>query len=221
MADLMSRILPSTVSVSEQIGTLAGVLLKEEADDLGDAVLARKTEFAAGRTCARTALEFLGFAATPLLRGSSREPLWPAGVVGSITHCEGYCAAAVARCEDLLSLGIDAEENKLLPGGIIETVAREEELHWLQSILFSGLYLDRLLFSIKESVYKTCYPLTKSWIGFEDVRVAIDLANCTFQAQLLQKSPLICRLGISSLAGQYLVSDGYILTAVTVDRPVG
>jgi 4'-phosphopantetheinyl transferase EntD len=220
MADLISHILPSTVAVSEQVGTLSGFLLKEEVEDLGQAVLKRKTEFAAGRTCARTALGSLGFAVRPLLRGAAREPLWPAGVVGSITHCQGYCAAAVAHGEDLLALGIDAEENKPLPPGIIKTIALEEELRWLLATPPQYVCLDRLLFSIKECVYKVWYPLTKSWLGFEDLLVTIDLATSTFRAQPIQKPSLFLRYGISELAGRYLVSGEYILTALAVDHVI-
>src|SRR5215469_17508082 len=57
----------------------------------------RIEQFAAGRLCARRALEALGIAGFSLLTAPDRRPLWPAGVTGSITHTAGYAAAVVGR----------------------------------------------------------------------------------------------------------------------------
>src|SRR5450830_253804 len=85
-------------------------LLPAERDSIAGAVPARIAEFAAGRHCAHQALQAFGVAAdVPLLRGPRREPLWPAGLVGSITHTAGYCAAVVAPASACAGLGIDAE----------------------------------------------------------------------------------------------------------------
>src|SRR5450631_1635810 len=73
------------------------LLLPEEAAGLGRAVPERQQEFAAGRLCARRALEELGFAGFALLAQADRQPLWPAQIVGSITHTNGLCAAVVGR----------------------------------------------------------------------------------------------------------------------------
>ena len=59
--------------------------------------------------------------------GAKREPLWPAGVVGSITHCDGYRAAAVARATDLATVGIDAEPHEPLPDGVLAAIALPAE----------------------------------------------------------------------------------------------
>ena len=91
----------------------------------------RRAEFTAGRACARTALARLGLPAAPVLAGRAGEPRWPAGVTGSITHCAGYRACAVARTADLAALGIDAEPNAGLPAGLIESVAGHAERAWI------------------------------------------------------------------------------------------
>ena len=83
----------------------------------------RRAEFTAAWACARTALARLGLPAVPVLAGRAGEPRWPAGETGSITHCTGYRACAVARITDLAGLGIDAEPNAWLPAGLIESVA--------------------------------------------------------------------------------------------------
>src|SRR5207245_11366486 len=113
-----------------------------------------RREFAAGRACARAALHRLGFPRGPLLSGADRAPIWPAGAVGSITHCPGYCAAAVARRRDVRALGIDAELNEPLPDGVAELVCTETELTWTAMSAPRGTHWQALIFSAKESVYK-------------------------------------------------------------------
>ena len=84
-------------------------LRPEERAGLGRAVEKRRREFAAGRACARRALARLEIADAVLPIGPDRLPAWPAGIVGSITHCAGYCGVAVARRGSILCLGLDAE----------------------------------------------------------------------------------------------------------------
>lgn len=78
---MISTILPTDVVAVEQVGKPCGTLMEDESDALGHAIQKRIEEFAAGRTCARLALNALGVPAQPILRGSSREPLWPLGIV--------------------------------------------------------------------------------------------------------------------------------------------
>ena len=84
-------------------------LYPEESAAVARAVAVRRLEFARGRGCAREALAALGVAAGPIPVGPEREPVWPSGVVGSITHCEGFVAAVVARAADLRAIGLDVE----------------------------------------------------------------------------------------------------------------
>jgi enterobactin synthetase component D / holo-[acyl-carrier protein] synthase len=64
---------------------------------------------------AAVAAESFGALPAPILPGPAGEPGWPPGVTGSITHCPGYRACAVARTEDLAAIGIDAEPDEELP----------------------------------------------------------------------------------------------------------
>jgi 4'-phosphopantetheinyl transferase EntD len=143
---------------------------------LARAVQKRRREFTAGRVCARRALARLGVAPAPLLAGPNREPLWPAGVVGSITHCEGYRAAAVARASDVLSIGIDAEPNGPTPDGVFERIALPAESAWVRAAvrIAPEVHWDRMLFCAKESVYKAWFPLAGRWLGFEDALITLD-----------------------------------------------
>ncbi|MBO0877952.1 MAG: 4'-phosphopantetheinyl transferase, partial [Pseudonocardia sp.] len=87
-------------------------LWPEEAAHIGHAVPRRRDEYACVRHCARQGLAALGIAPAAILSGSRREPLWPPGAVGSMTHCAGYRAAAVARASDVAAVGIDAEPHE-------------------------------------------------------------------------------------------------------------
>src|SRR5436190_1333063 len=108
---MLSKLLPGAVVVVEAIEDIPSAkLLPEEADALGaHAVEKRRREFAAGRHCARRALTRLGYADIAVPKGEDGEPRWPNDIVGSITHCAGYCAAAVARSSQLASIGIDGQ----------------------------------------------------------------------------------------------------------------
>ena len=94
----------------------------------------RRREFVTARRCAREALASLGQAPGPIGVGPSREPQWPAGLVGSITHTRGFRAAAVAPQSVVASIGIDAEQNEPLPDGVEKFVSVEGELEMLAAL---------------------------------------------------------------------------------------
>jgi 4'-phosphopantetheinyl transferase EntD len=212
---MIERILPSHVAVAESRHDPAEVaLFPEEQALVARAVDKRRREFTTARMCARSALATLGFPAVPIPTGERGEPLWPSGALGSITHCEGYRAAAVARSSEILTLGIDAEPNAALPDGLLGDIARPEELPLLRSLaaLRADVHWDRLLFSAKESVYKAWFPLAKSWLGFEDAVLNIDLDAGTFQARLLVAAP--AHVPPHGFSGKWTVCDGIVLTAI-------
>ncbi len=122
----------------------------------------RRREFAMGRMCARRALADLGLAPIAITRGTRGAPRWPHGVVGSITHCDGYRASAVAWAREFLSIGIDAEPTGALSERVRRRIALDHEHVWLRRLAATNptISWDRLLFSAKESVYKAWYPLT-------------------------------------------------------------
>ncbi|MFI7650405.1 4'-phosphopantetheinyl transferase [Micromonospora sp. NPDC049460] len=123
-----------------------------EEDLIAGALDSRRREFVTARRCARQALEQLGHAAAPLTSGPCREPLWPPVIVGSITHCSGYRAAAVAPRTDLAGLGIDAEPHASLPGDVEESVTGPAERARLREleVAVPRVHWGRVLFSAKE-----------------------------------------------------------------------
>jgi 4'-phosphopantetheinyl transferase EntD len=212
---VIERLVPDSVVVVSTREDLVDVdTFVEETRSLGQAVDKRQREFTTGRACARQALRRLGLEAVAIDSGAHGEPLWPTGVVGSITHCDGYRACAVARCEDVRALGIDAEPDEPLPDGVFEQVAfgREPALADREA----GACLDRLLFSAKEAVYKAWFPLTGRWLGFDDVELAIDAGGGTFRAELLVPGPVVDGARLTEFRGRWCAENGVVATAVVV-----
>ncbi|AEU37576.1 4'-phosphopantetheinyl transferase [Granulicella mallensis MP5ACTX8] len=214
---LMGTIVPAGIYCSEQVGRLSGSLLPAEEELLGPRTVdKRRIEFAAGRTCARGALRLLGRPSAPLMQGKRHEPLWPEGIVGSITHCKNYCAAAVAGTKAYATIGIDAEPNEPLPAGTLKLIARPRELAWIASRKEQDVCWDRLLFSIKESIYKVWYPLEKCWLEFDQVEIQVHTGTQTFQAIVLRNAPSCPSL----LRGAFLNTGSHLLTCVSVRATV-
>lgn len=190
-------------------------LLPGEATLVAQAVDTRRREFTTGRHCARIALDRLGAPPAAIGAGPNGEPLWPRGVVGSITHCAGYRAAAVAWASDVRSIGIDAEPHAPLPADVLDAIALTIERAQLRRLTLSrgAVSWDRVLFSAKEAVYKAWFPLTGRTLDFADARVAL-AADGTFAAQVLVPGP------IAKLSGRWAVTEGLVVTAVVV-RPPG
>lgn len=216
-ASLFSAILPDSAVAIDAPGWLADARLwPEEALSLGTVAATRHREFSVARTCARRAMQALGVPAVPILIGRDREPLWPEEIVGSITHCTGLCAAAVARRGDLLAIGIDAEPRGTLPEGILDMIASEAERAWIHTQRGDGVDWDRLLFSAKESVFKAWFFLTHRWLGFKDAVVSFDGDSNAFDARLLVEGPCVGGATLHAFAGRYALCSEHLVTAVSV-----
>lgn len=211
---MIERILPPAVaSVEAFADSPEAALFPEEQSIIARAVDRRRREFTTGRVCARSALAKLGVPPGPILRGERNAPQWPAGIVGSITHCAGYRAAAVARDCELVGVGIDAEPNEPLPDGVLRAVALPDEQAGLRA-LPAGTAWDRLLFCAKEAIFKVWFPLTILPLGFEDARVTIHPTQATFEADLLVPSPN--PLLPTTLAGRWLATSTHLLAAIAL-----
>ena len=214
---MLAELLPPDVIAVDIVGDDPDAyLLPDEEHLVAKAVAKRRREVTNARTCARRALARLGIAETAIPRGAKGEPLWPAGVVGSITHTTGYFAAAVAQADKIRSIGIDAEVHGELPDGVLSHIGFGPELTWLAGRDHTEVWWDRLLFSAKESVYKAWFPLTGRWLGFEDATVIIDPVNRTFQATILVDGTTHTGTPLTTMSGRWLVRDGLVLTAITV-----
>ncbi|WP_225846634.1 4'-phosphopantetheinyl transferase superfamily protein [Streptomyces sp. HPF1205] len=201
-------------------------LYPEEAVHVAKAVAKRRAEYAAGRACARAALAALGAEPGPIPREAERgAPVWPEGVVGSITHCDGYRAAAVARTTDVLTLGIDAEPHGPLPEGVLDViVSTTAETDALAALTASdpAIHWDRLLFSAKETVYKAWYPFHRRMLGFTEAELLFTRDagapdRGTYTARLLVPGPLLAEgTGPDVFSGRWMARDGLVVTAIAV-----
>jgi 4'-phosphopantetheinyl transferase EntD len=224
---MMADLVPGTVVTYETREELVEIELpRQELEQVSRAVEKRKHDFMTGRVCAHRALGQLGELATvPIASGDRGEPLWPSGVVGSITHCRGFRACAVAWKRDIHSLGIDAEVAKRLPAGVLEIIASQRER---RHILCEdpALVLDTVLFSAKEAVFKAWYPLTKERLkGHDiDIDISVDARHGGFRAQLLVAGPQLAGRELGELRGRWRIEDGIVATAMAIsadgrDRP--
>ncbi|MER8222147.1 4'-phosphopantetheinyl transferase superfamily protein [Streptomyces sp. NPDC094143] len=219
---MIEELLPQTVVTVEAYGHDGPdtPLYPEEAALVVRAVPKRQREFAVVRSCARRAMEKLGVPPQPILPGERGAPGWPDGLTGSMTHCDGYCAAALVRAGDLASVGIDAETHAPLPEGVLESVALPDEAERLRRLAAQrpGVHWDRLLFSAKESVYKAWFPLTGKWLDFleADIEIAPD---GDFTARLLVPGPLVGGHRLDRFDGRWTADRGLVATAISVPRP--
>ncbi|MDH2430751.1 4'-phosphopantetheinyl transferase superfamily protein [Sphaerisporangium sp. TRM90804] len=216
---MIEAILPSYVVAAEaREDDLNAHLFPEERALIEQAVDRRRREFTTGRTCARRALGRLGRPPVPIPAGPAGQPLWPEGVLGSITHCAGYRAAVLGTTSAVAAIGIDAEPHEALPEGVLDVIALPEERSLVRGLLrdHPGARWDRLLFCAKESVYKAWFPLTGRRLGFEDARIAVAPATGTFTARFLVAGPPLNGRGLPGFSGRWLVRDGLILTSVVV-----
>jgi len=221
---VIEKILPARVACADAFADpLDVVLFPQEEALVAGAVAKRRREFTTARSCARSALAALGVEPAPILAGERGAPQWPPGFAGSITHCPGYRAAAVARAYDALTIGIDAEPHQMLPDGILDMISLPAERARLRGLAFTApdTRWDRLLFSAKESVYKAWFPLARRWLGFQDADITIDPVAGIFTVQLLIAAPAVDGSPLTRFSGRWLVSNGLILTSVVSEIAAG
>ncbi|WP_093796805.1 4'-phosphopantetheinyl transferase [Streptomyces sp. Wb2n-11] len=176
----------------------------------------RQQEFTTVRFLARRALRSLGQQPVPLLPNRRGAPQWPQGIVGSMTHCDGYRAAVVARSDTTAALGIDAEPDAPLPDGVLDTIALPHEIALIGSLTarHPGISWDRLVFSAKESVFKVWYPLTGRELDFSEAQIDISPVERTFRARLLVPGPLVAGVRVGEFHGRWTAGRGLVATAI-------
>jgi hypothetical protein len=139
--------------------------------------------------------------------------------VGSITHCAGDRAAAAASTAQFVSLGIDAEIDAPLPGGVLDLVTLPDERTALDRLPRTAVSWPRLLISCKESVYKAWYPLTGAWLDFEQARVTIDVEGAAFHAELLVPGPQVGGRQLTGFDGSWIATAGLLAARCWYPRP--
>ena len=216
-SDGFSELLPASTAVAAIRGDVHVDLFAEEEVLVRRAVDKRRREFITGRACARAALEQLGLPAQAIPSDRDGAPRWPSGTVGSITHCEGYRACAVARKTELATIGIDAEPNGPLSPAVRRLIALPQEERWLDELtrVIPQVSWGRLLFSMKEAVFKAWWPLTGRGLAFQDVVISVDPRLGTFEARFRATGPTLGGLALPGFAGRWLAREGLVLAAVS------
>lgn len=217
---MIEAILPTGVAAAELFADPPGLTPHPREESLiSRAVEKRRRDFIGARHCARQALVQLGEPEVAILKGESGAPIWPKGIVGSLTHCDGYRGAVLAHAMAFRSIGIDAEPHGPLPDGVLDAVSLPAERDWLAST--SGdLHLDRLLFCAKEATYKAWEPLTGRWLGFEDAHITftVDGSGGTFHSDLLIDGKTTDGgAPLASFDGRWLIADGLVVTAIVTN----
>lgn len=188
-------------------------LLGDEREQLAVMAAGRRREFIHGRSCARLALAGLGHADCPVPSSPQRAPVWPAGVVGSISHCGDAAAAAVAHRDDIGGIGLDLEAREELDRSLLPMICRPDELAEIERSEI-GLILAKLVFSAKESVFKCIWPRVRRFVDFLDVTIELDLEANRFAARPqsadLPESLFAGLRGRVGQAGELFVTSAYL-----------
>jgi 4'-phosphopantetheinyl transferase EntD len=186
-------------------------LLPSERKAIQSSAIKRQQEYATARILARAAMRSMGFPESEILNRPDRSPIWPDGLVGSLSHCDSYAMVVLGSCDKVLSAGCDIEPDLPLPCEVVEHILLPEEIDGLDRPSDS-----RLIFSAKEAFYKAQYSLTGTYLDFKDVTVCLYQQRKCFSVKLnkpagtWKKGQLFC--------GRWSVSGSHILTLVHFER---
>jgi 4'-phosphopantetheinyl transferase EntD len=211
----LAALLPAgIVAVEARAAAPLDALLAEERALVAAAVPKRVREFATGRWCARQALREHGIEGFPLLSDARRAPLWPRGIVGSITHTDGFCAAAVARREAFAGIGIDAEMEGRVGRHLWPDLFTSEEIDRLERCPEPGRNsLATVMFSAKESFYKAQYSFTHAWLDFTAAAVTVE--GDRWHLELVSPPQAFPPLP-QALCGRFALGAGHVVTAIAI-----
>lgn len=218
LAEGLEKVLPEKTEMDIQnIQSCTEKLFPEEVQSIHSAVLARKMEFRAGRSCARNAMFKLGIHPCPIPAKSSREPDWPSNVSGSISHDAGLAVAVVAEKENISNIGIDIAQHRVFEEGINRLICTKHELSKIHCLEASELpsHPQVLIFSMKEALFKCIYALNKRVFEFHAVEVNFNFINKSAKFRRLDRSLL--PINFDQINGKYLVCDGIVLSVVWIE----
>jgi 4'-phosphopantetheinyl transferase EntD len=172
---LLAELFEGEVAAYELRGTAdPAFLLPEEARSCDVFRPKRLAEFAAGRLCARHALDALNIPGFAVCSNADRSPRWPDGVVGSITHTVGFCGAVAAVRGSIAAVGIDAELVARVTGDVrayIFTPGERAALALLDAD--EQPRAAAAAFSAKEALYKCQFAITRRWLDYPDVSIEL------------------------------------------------
>jgi 4'-phosphopantetheinyl transferase EntD len=210
----VAALFPAGFLAAELVGTGdPAELTAEELECARSFSAKRRAEFAAGRACARLLLAQHGHGSFSLLPGEDRRPQWPSGIVGSISHTEGFCGAVTARTVDAVSVGFDAE----VVGGVEESLwpqlftgSEREALRALPAEMRA--FAATVTFGAKEAFYKCRFGVDPRWIDFTDVVVRLRI-DTTFAGSFEVCGPAYAEEA-SPASGRFALYRNLALTGI-------
>lgn len=209
---------PGVIAAEVSAPVSRSLLTAAELQSIAHCADKRIRDFTAGRACAHRALSGLGIEDFSLLAGPAREPLWPDAVIGSITHTDGYAAAVVARPTDLRAIGIDCEVVDSVNEEIWSRICTPTERQRLDRLAPPERGRQAaLIFAAKEAFYKCQFPLTREWVGFEDVviePVEWPVTSGSLRVVPQKKLPVPDEF-VHRLVGRFELRGPWVITGVT------
>jgi 4'-phosphopantetheinyl transferase EntD len=187
ISDLCGRVDIACVLITSEYELDYRLHPEEETAISGQAVAKRRADFVTGRAAANRAMRQLGIEAPPPLRqGKLREPLWPEGIVGSITHSRPWTIAVAARRSAISAIGIDLESSaRMKEEDISRQIGSESELAWMRGFGDPVRALT-MIFSSKEAVFKAFIsPHCQRYFDFKDVQLVWLSERESFRGNLL------------------------------------
>jgi 4'-phosphopantetheinyl transferase EntD len=199
-------------------GFCSEALLTDEAHAIRDWTPQRRAQFATGRSRARHAFARLGAPLVAIPFDDEGAPIWPAGVVGSISHKREHCIAAVARTTVFENVGVDLEfdvddraESELVRRVCVTATERAQAVALRDEMRSPGTFF----LAAKEAYFKFQFPMTRTRLDWDEVEVTL-LHDHSFH---------VMRIGDPSslVSGVRLVALGWIVALVTktAASPVG
>ncbi|ERE11422.1 hypothetical protein O166_04890 [Pseudogulbenkiania ferrooxidans EGD-HP2] len=183
-------------------------------DTLERAVPKRKAEYLAARYLCKLLLEARGLP-SGVGSGRHRQPLWPEGWTGAITHSDETALVALAPADGGLMLGMDLERwmSDKTAGNVRAGILVQGE----DEVLAGPWPFPRALtlaFSAKESLFKALYPTVGEYFDFDAAEmVRVDWDRGRFSIRLRKTLAPGLEAGRAFDGGFYL-QDGQVLTLI-------
>lgn len=210
----LGSLFPAGVVAVELLSEAPRTVLTElELSSMSHCANKRIDDFTRGRACAHRGLIELGIHHYSVLAGEKREPLWPAEIIGSITHTTGFAAAVVARRSEVEALGIDCEIIASVDADLWERICTPTERARLEQLPQAQAQRQAaLIFAAKEAFYKCQFPVSHEWVGFEDVTIEVSADGFRIVPQVHLP---VADGWVASLAGRYEFREPWVVTGVS------
>lgn len=205
--------LPTTARVRWTTAERLGTATPQELASLGPVSPGRLAEFVTTRHLARQALLDAGGPPASLPVGADRAPVWPSGWTGSLTHCRGFRAAAVATADQVAALGVDAEPAVPLPPEVLPDVLTAVELERCAPF---GALGPTVSFSAKECLYKVWSPLTGRWLDFLDAELVAVQRPWPDRGTVVLRTRGAAPTGLREVRVRVVLTPDWVLTAAAL-----